>query len=165
MLNFSMSKQAGFTLVELVTTIILISILAVVVLPRLFTQSSYSAYSLRNEFISELRQVQQKALNNTDRCFRVTVSATGYQVSQFSARNEAVCSGTALSPNPLYTQAFQGGAQLVLVSPNSTNSSNFSLDFDIDGSTSLACNGPCINVIANDTVMINVSSEGYIYAN
>lgn len=162
MLNFSMSKQAGFTLVELVTTIILISILAVVVLPRLFTQSSYSAYSLRNEFISELRQVQQKALNNTDRCFRVTVSGTGYQVSQFSARNGAVCSGTALSPNPLYTQAFQGGAQLVLVS---TNSSNFSLDFDIDGSTSLACNGPCINVIANDTVMINVSSEGYIYAN
>jgi MSHA pilin protein MshC len=157
-----MSKQAGFTLVELVTTIILISILAVVVLPRLFTQSSYSAYSLRNEFISELRQVQQKALNNTDRCFRVTVSGTGYQVSQFSARNGAVCSGTALSPNPLYSQAFQGGAQLVLVS---TNSSNFSLDFDIDGSTSLACNGPCINVIANDTVMINVSSEGYIYAN
>lgn len=162
MLNFSMSKQAGFTLVELVTTIILISILAVVVLSRLFTQSSYSAYSLRNEFISELRQVQQKALNNTDRCFRVTVSGTGYQVSQFSARNGAVCSGTALSPNPLYTQAFQGGAQLALVSPNS---SDFSLDFDIDGSTSLACNGPCINVIANDTVMINVSSEGYIYAN
>ena len=157
-----MSKQAGFTLVELVTTIILISILAVVVLPRLFTQSSYSAYSLRNEFISELRQVQQKALNNTDRCFRVTVSGTGYQVSQFSARNGAVCSGTALSPNPLYTQAFQGSAQLVLVS---TNSSNFSLDFNINGRPSLACNGPCINVIANDTVMINVSSEGYIYAN
>ncbi len=162
MLNFSMSKQAGFTLVELVTTIILISILAVVVLPRLFTQSSYSAYSLRNEFISELRQVQQKALNNTDRCFRVTVSATDYQVSQFPARNGAACSGTALSPNPLYTQAFQGSAQLVLVS---TNSSNFSLDFNINGRPSLACNGPCINVIANDTVMINVSSEGYIYAN
>ena len=157
-----MSKQAGFTLVELVTTIILISILAVVVLPRLFTQSSYSAYSLRNEFISELRQVQQKALNNTDRCFRVTVSGTGYQVSQFPARNGAACSGTALSPNPLYTQAFQGSAQLVLVS---TNSSNFSLDFDINGRPSLACNGPCISVIANDTVMINVSSEGYIYAN
>lgn len=157
-----MSKQAGFTLVELVTTIILISILAVVVLPRLFTQSSYSAYSLRNEFISELRQVQQKALNNTDRCFRVTVFGTGYQVSQFPARNGAACSGTALSPNPLYTQAFQGSAQLVLVS---TNSSNFSLDFDINGRPSLACNGPCINVIANDTVMINVSSEGYIYAN
>lgn len=161
MLNFSMSKQAGFTLVELVTTIILISILAVVVLPRLFTQSSYSAYSLRNEFISELRQVQQKALNNTDRCFRVTVSGTGYQVSQFSARNGAVCSGTALSPNPLYTQAFQGGAQLVLVS---TNSSNFTLDFDINGRLFPSCNGDCIRVTANDTVMINISPEGYIYA-
>ena len=162
MLKFSMSKQAGFTLVELVTTIILISILAVVVLPRLFTQSSYSAYSLRNEFISELRQVQQKALNNTDRCFRVTVSGTGYQVSQFSTRNGAVCSGPALSPNPLYTQAFQGGAQLVLVS---TNSSNFTLDFDINGRLFPSCNGDCIRVTANDTVMINISSEGYIYAN
>jgi len=162
MLKFSMSKQAGFTLVELVTTIILISIIAVVVLPRLFTQSSYSAYSLRNEFISELRQVQQKALNNTDLCFRVTVSGTGYQVSQFSTRNGAVCSGTALSPNPLYTQAFQGGAQLVLVS---TNSSNFTLDFDINGRLFPSCNGDCIRVTANDTVMINVSSEGYIYAN
>lgn len=161
MLKFPMARQVGFTLVELVTTIILISILAVVVLPRLFTQSSYSAYSLRNEFIAELRQVQQKTLNNTDRCFRVTVSNTGYQVSQFSTRNEAVCSGTALSPNPLYTQAFQGGAQLVLVS---TNSSNFSLDFDSNGRLFPSCNGDCIRVTANDTVMINVSSEGYIYA-
>ena len=156
-----MAKQTGFTLVELVTTIILISILAVTVLPRLFTQSSYSAYSLRNEFIAELRQVQQKALNNTDRCFRVTVSGTGYQVSQFSSRNGAVCSGTALSPNPLYTQAFQGGAQLVLVS---TNSSDFTLDFDINGRLFPSCNGDCIRVTANDTVMINISSEGYIYA-
>ncbi|SUI92997.1 type II secretion system protein [Shewanella morhuae] len=162
MLKFPMSKQAGFTLVELVTTIILISILAVVVLPRLFTQSSYSAYSLRNEFISELRQVQQKALNNTDRCFRVVVSNTGYQVSQFPTRAEAVCTGTALSPNPLYSQAFQGGAQLVLVS---TNSTNFTLDFDSRGRLFPECDGSCISVTANDTVLINVSSEGYIYAN
>ncbi|MDT3282167.1 type II secretion system protein [Shewanella scandinavica] len=165
MRRFSSGRQFGFTLVELVTTIILIGILSVTVLPRLFSQSSYSAYSLRNEFMAELRQVQQKALNNTDRCYRVVVSATGYQVSQFASRDNIGCTGSPLPPNPLSSQAFQGGAQLVLVSPNSTNSSNFSLDFDIDGSTSLACNGPCINVIANDTVMINVSSEGYIYAN
>ncbi|MCG9964848.1 type II secretion system protein [Shewanella cutis] len=157
-----MAKQAGFTLVELVTTIILIGILSVTVLPRLFSQSSYSAFSLRNEFMAELRQVQQKALNNTDRCYRVVVSATGYQVSQFASRNSAGCTGAALAPNPLYTQAFQGGAQLALTS---NNANSFNLDFDINGRPSLACNGSCIKVIANDTLVINISSEGYIYAN
>lgn len=162
MRRFSSGRQFGFTLVELVTTIILIGILSVTVLPRLFSQSSYSAFSLRNEFMAELRQVQQKALNNTDRCYRVVVSATGYQVSQFASRNTTGCTGSPLSPNPLSSQAFQGGAQLVLIS---NNTKSFYLDFDINGRASLACNGPCINVIANDTVAINISSEGYIYAN
>lgn len=157
-----MAKQAGFTLVELVTTIILIGILSVTVLPRLFSQSSYSAFSLRNEFMAELRQVQQKALNNTDRCYRVAVSATGYQLSQFASRNSVGCTGAALAPNPLYIQAFQGGAQLVLTS---NNANSFNLDFDINGRPSLACNGSCIKVVANETLIINISSEGYIYAN
>ncbi|WP_297896300.1 type II secretion system protein [Shewanella sp.] len=162
MVNFPMAKQTGFTLVELVTTIILISILAVTVLPRLFTQSSYSAYSLRNEFIAELRQVQQKALNNTDRCYRLAVSSSGYQASQFASRDNSGCTGAALSPNPLYAQAFQGGASLALVS---NAASGFNIDFDTHGRPSLGCNGNCINVTANETVIINISSEGYIYAN
>ncbi|AVV84024.1 MSHA biogenesis protein MshC [Shewanella putrefaciens] len=99
-----MAKQAGFTLVELVTTIILIAILSVTVLPRLFTQSSYSAFSLRNEFMAELRQVQQEHLNNTDRCYRIAVSSVGYQVSQFATRDNTGCTGAPLSPEPLYTK-------------------------------------------------------------
>ncbi|MCL1089004.1 type II secretion system GspH family protein [Shewanella profunda] len=162
MAKFPMAKQAGFTLVELVTTIILIGILSVTVLPRLFTQSSYSAFSLRNEFMAELRQVQQRALNNTDRCYRIAVSSAGYQMSQFATRDNAGCTGAALSPSPLYTQAFQGGATLAL---SSSNASSFNIDFDINGRPSLACNGNCIKVIANDIVIINISSEGYIYAN
>ncbi|MGL4893905.1 MAG: MSHA biogenesis protein MshC, partial [Shewanella sp.] len=45
------------------------------------------------------------------------------------------------------------------------NANSFNLDFDINGRPSLACNGSCIKVIANDTLVINISSEGYIYAN
>lgn len=157
-----MAKQAGFTLVELVTTIILLGILAVTVLPRLFSQSSYSAFSLRNEFMAELRHVQQKALNNTDRCYRVAVSATGYQVSQFASRDTAGCTGVALAPNPLSTQTFKGGSKLVLTSNDATH---FNLDFDMHGRVLLGCHGPCIKVVANDTVVINIASEGYIYAN
>lgn len=99
MAKFSMAKQAGFTLVELVTTIILIAILSVTVLPRLFTQSSYSAFSLRNEFMAELRQVQQRALNNTDRCYRIAVSSVGYQVSQFATRDNTGCTARRFLQN------------------------------------------------------------------
>lgn len=160
MINFSMTKQTGFTLIELVIIIILIGVLSVTVLPRLFTQSSYSAFSLRNEFIAELRQVQQRALNNTDRCYRVAVSATDYQMSLFESRNNIGCTGTVLSNSD--AQAFQGGAHLELVS---NKTSNFNIDFDINGRPLLTCNGPCINAIADDTVIINISSEGYINAN
>ena len=83
-------------------------------------------------------------------------------MSQFASRDSTGCTGTPLFPNPLSSQAFQGGAQLALIS---NNAKSFYLDFDINGRASLACNGPCINVIANDTVAINISSEGYIYAN
>jgi MSHA pilin protein MshC len=77
----SMTHAKGFTLVELVTVMILIGILAVSALPRFIGSSSYSAYSLRNEFLAELRAVQALALNNTDRCYRIGVTPSQYQVS------------------------------------------------------------------------------------
>ncbi|MCE9685914.1 prepilin-type N-terminal cleavage/methylation domain-containing protein [Shewanella sp. AS16] len=156
----SPSKQRGFTLVELVTTILLIAILAVAVLPRLLGTSAYSAFSLRNEFIAELRRVQLQALNNTDRCFRVAVSSTGYRLQQFPGRSGKACSGTVLDTDA--EQRFQGGASLALLA---FNGQNFNLDFDADGRSSLNCNGNCIEVRADDTLMIAISSEGYIYAN
>lgn len=150
-------RQAGFTLVELVTTIILISILAVVVLPRLFSTSSYSAYSLRNEFMAELRQVQQKAMNNTDMCYRLSVTPNAYQLQRFSRGIGINCTGTGTL---LYQQTLPGGAVLAF-----NNNNTFDIDFANNGRLSLACNGNCIRVQADDTVLINVSGEGYIYAN
>lgn len=163
MLKFSLVKHTGFTLVELVTTIILIAILAVTALPRLFSQSSYSAYSLRNEFVSELRRVQQKALNNTDQCFRVTVTTAGYQELMVSRNSHGGACGSPYIPVKSL-QKLAGGAQLALVS---TNSQSFNMDLNADGSLALTppCNGDCINVIADETVTIAISSAGYIYAN
>lgn len=153
-------KSAGFTLVELVTTIILISILAVTALPRLFSSSSYSAYSLRNEFIGELRRVQQKALNNTDRCYRLVVSDSAYR-EYWAERLTADGSCNAPYVPSSSEQLLAGGAKLALIS---ANSNNFDLDFNLNGSLQLSCDGNCINVIADDTVIIGVSAGGYIYA-
>ncbi|MCK8045823.1 type II secretion system GspH family protein [Shewanella sp. 1CM18E] len=150
-------RQAGFTLVELVTTIILIAILAVVVIPRLLTTSSYSAFTLRDEFISELRKVQIMAMNNQDRCYRLSVTETDYQLIRF---NDA-CSGTPARTDA--PQAFQGGANLSLFNGGATS---FNIEFNRQGVPIVngsRCNGNCINVLADETLFLAIESEGYIH--
>ncbi|QFU24643.1 type II secretion system GspH family protein [Shewanella eurypsychrophilus] len=149
-----MRNNAGFTLVELVTTIMLIAILAVVVLPRLMTSSSYSAFTLRDEFISELRKAQLMAMNNQDRCYRVDVDASGYQLRRF---DNQTCSGTNRTEAK---QAFSGGASLTRASDSNDT---FNVSFDTAGISSMGCSGPCINVIADETLLIDIESQGYIH--
>lgn len=147
--------QSGFTLVELVTTIILIAILSVVVLPRLMTSSSYSAFTLRDEFVSELRKAQLLAMNNRDRCYRIAVDATGYQLQGFS---NTACTGTPVLSET--KQTFEGRASLALVSGSTTS---FNVNFDRLGIASLSCAGACIKVIADETLTISIESQGYIH--
>lgn len=149
-------RRRGFTLVELVTTIILIAILSVVVIPRLLTTSSYSAFTLREEFIAELRKVQIMAMNNQDRCYRLSVTPTQYQVSRYSG----TCSGTPVRTDA--AQTFQGGAVLKLDGINS-----FKVEFNGQGIPILDCSHSrkkCITVEADETQWIAIESEGYIHA-
>ncbi len=149
-------RHTGFTLVELVTTIILIAILAVVVIPRLLTSSSYSAFTLRDEFISELRKVQIMAMNNQDRCYRLSVTDTNYQVSRY----QGACSGTPVRTD--MPQTFQGGASLALLN----GASSFNIEFNAQGVpivNDARCNGNCISVIADETLFLAIESEGYIH--
>jgi MSHA pilin protein MshC len=149
-------RGAGFTLVELVTTIILIAILSVVVIPRLFTTSSYSAFTLREEFIAELRKVQIMAMNNQDRCYRLSVTPIQYQVSRYNG----ACSGTPVRTDA--AQTFQGGAVLLLGVKTS-----FKVEFNGQGVPIVDCSPSrekCITVKADETQWIAIESEGYIHA-
>ncbi|RYV03448.1 MSHA biogenesis protein MshC [Shewanella sp. OPT22] len=154
---FNYNKNKGFTLVELVTTIILIGILAVVVLPRLIHVSSFSAYSVRSEIISELRTVQQRALSNSDQCYRVAFKSSGY-VMMSADRNASDCN------------AFIEVGQLTPwkngVSVTSNSNQAFDVNFDALGGIKLSnrCVGKCIKVTADDSVVIELTTAGYISA-
>ncbi|WP_261923808.1 prepilin-type N-terminal cleavage/methylation domain-containing protein [Shewanella sp. NFH-SH190041] len=156
---FHSYHMTGFTLVELVATVVLLSILAVAVGARLVSVGSVSSYTLRDEFISELRKAQLMAMNNTDRCYRVAVTAQGYRIIHYADRlaNNS-CSGTVERTEPL--QAFGGGTFLTLLQ-NSQNT--FNLDFDRDGRTYPPCNGNCIEVEGEEPTLIAIESEGYIH--
>lgn len=75
--NTNPHKQSGFTLVELVATIILIGIIAVTVVPGFSGAGTYSEYALRDQFISAVRFAQQRAMydHQAQSCYRVLVEA------------------------------------------------------------------------------------------
>lgn len=159
----SFPRQSGFTLVELVVTIILIGILSVTVLPRLLSSSSVSGFTLRDEVIGELRKAQLMAMNNADRCYRFNVTTSGYQIIHYANRSNNRCGGTVERTDEL--QEFEAGSSLTLM-PNS--SQTFSIDFNRQGQgywgTSNLCAGNCVQINADDTTVIDIESQGYIHA-
>ena len=60
-----MNKYHGFTIIELVTVMIIVAILAVSVLPRFDGTASYEAHTHRAQLISALRLTQQRAMQQT----------------------------------------------------------------------------------------------------
>nr|WP_267459553.1 MSHA biogenesis protein MshC [Shewanella avicenniae] len=128
------------------------AIISVVVLPRFFGASSYSAFALRQEIIAELRRDQMLAFNNPDRCFRLNVDTVGYQLTHLTAD----CSGVIFNEPQ---QGFPRGAALTLADGRGV----FSIGFDHLGRTTIGCAGDCLRVVADETLAIAIESQGYIH--
>lgn len=79
MLLPSASENRGFTLVELVTTIVILGVLVAVVAPRFPGFSTFSGKAARDQVVSGLRYAQQQALSR-NRSARFVFGGTTYQV-------------------------------------------------------------------------------------
>ncbi len=174
-------NQTGFTIIELVTVIILIGILAVTVLPKFDGTASYEAHAHRAQLISALRLTQQRAMQQTDPnavstgrpfCHQIifdnsiTVSRYGIPdredctIETFPAGWRADATGFEVESKYQISFAING-----LTNPSA-------ISFDSMGrpvaNKSIAnnCAGGCIiNVISSvETLQIEIESEGYIHA-
>ena len=58
-------KELAFTLIELIVVIILISIMAVTVLPKFFTSNGFEEFTYRDELITKLRAIQLRSMQQT----------------------------------------------------------------------------------------------------
>jgi len=176
-----MNKAHGFTLVELVTVIIIIGILAVNIVPRFDGTASYEAHSHRTQLIAALRLTQQRAMQQTNPnavsvgtpfCHQVIFENTSV-IARYGVPDRTDCSVTVF-PND-----WQVGATGHEV--DSKYQDSFSIDglaspsavtFDSMGrpigNTSLAnnCAGGCIINVGSsvETLQIKIESEGYIHA-
>lgn len=175
-----MNYQRGFTLVELITVIILIGILAVNVLPKFDGTASYEAHTHRAQLISALRLTQQRAMQQTDLTAvdKGTVNERSYchhivfddQKARYGVPDRLNCNELAFNSgwdkekdiaghevDTRYDISFavQGAANPAVVS------------FDWMGRPLGNCAGGCTIEVTSavETLDIIIETEGYIHAN
>ena len=134
-------RAGGFTLVELITVIVLLSVLAVFAVARL-DLATPSAREATGELIGALRHAQHLALTHSDRSgYRVVVEASGYRVRD-DAGNDV---NNPLSGTTPFIESWDG----VSVSPTGT------VIFDSRGAPS--CSGGLSCSAGNATITVSVS--------
>lgn len=178
-----MKKVYGFTIIELITVIILIGILAVNVLPKFDGTASYEAHSHRSQLIAALRLTQQRAMQQTDPnaislgqpiCHQIIFDDSP-NVSRYGIPNRLDCSITTF-PNSWEPDAtgfeVEGRYQVDFSIDGFNNPS--AVSFDSMGRPTINnntidpnnCLGGCIiNVQTSiETLQIKIEPEGYIHA-
>ncbi|OIR07177.1 hypothetical protein GALL_107660 [mine drainage metagenome] len=143
------SRQSGFTLIELITVMIVLGILAVFVLPRFANVSDFNARGFLDETRSLLQFAQQSAVaQRRDVC--VSFSASG---ASLSAGTSSACGTPLTGPNgatPFTVTARSGTGY-------STTPSNFY--FDALGKASA---GQTITVTGSGSVTVEAET-GYVH--
>jgi MSHA pilin protein MshC len=154
----------GFTLVEVVTVLVLIGILATVVVAKYTGTQGYEAYNYRTRLISALRLTQQRAMQQTNAtfCHQLVIES-----KRFGIPDRTNCAVTTFPAN---WQPDATGDQV-----ESRYTVNFSvvnkslpalIGFDDIGRPLSSCSGGCIINIAENsqTVQIQIESEGFVHA-
>ncbi len=148
----------GFTLMELILVIVLLSIISLYAASRFIGKGSFSAFALQDQAISVIRQVQlnrmQSNIDGTDDNFRL-------QVSGSCIGSVAACS---LNDNERVSRSdfvIDDSAQFSLssgvISP---------IDFNLLGNPLNSANGGVVIVIADKNggsrCEVEINSQGYI---
>lgn len=153
----NITARNGFTLIELVIVITLISILAVSAAPKFIAVNKFNAFAYREQMLASLRLMQQQAMQQTDkqRCHQMQIQANQYQPN--------------LSCNSSYTLSSKLQQDLSFVIPESSAISmlakpSSTLTFDSWGRVS-ECENQCV-IEFNEQVSARlcIESQGYIHA-
>lgn len=168
-------SKTGFSLVELVVVIMLVTILSVMVGPKLLMESSVDTYALRDEVIAKMRETQILAMNNADRIYQIDVTDKGYQSAYYvkpSAKTQinedSFTKSAALFKVLGQLQLFPNNTSLTLIGNNNIhpkyNIKQFSLNFDSQGRVEQCSVSKCIQVNGGEPLNILVEPQGYIHA-
>ena len=172
-----MQKDRGFTIIELITVIILIGILAVSVLPKFDGTASYEAHTHRAQLISALRLTQQRAMQQTDNddgyCHQL-IFYNDANVSRYGTPNRLDCA-VAIFPNGWQPDAtgfeVEGKDEIIFSIEGVSNPSAITFNSmgqpinNINSVNGCDLSDCVINIETNvETLKIRIEPEGYIHA-
>ncbi|WP_448565567.1 type II secretion system protein [Thalassotalea ganghwensis] len=169
--------QHGFSLIELVTVIIIMGIMMVTVIPKFFSSNGFEEYTYRNEVITTLRAIQLRVMQQSGVpvCKQVFFSVKAIGLSQTDTAQANNCNAGVLADQG--NDDFQSNTS-VFIDDNHNVTFAFSgflnnVSFDhlgrlIDAAGNrVPCTdiNPCrITVSGEQSLHIQIESEGYIHA-
>lgn len=177
--HLNKTKQRGFSLIELITVLILIGILSVVAIARFSGSDGFSEYTYQNRLISTLRNMQTRAMhdNRPGFCFQINLvsgeltPAFGPPSLNYALGNEAntCAAGIDVSVEFLATNATEIAAEKLTLTATDSGASGLTfIGFDGLGrplSNLASCATGCqVTFSGTGSASVCVSSEGYVHA-
>jgi len=155
----SVAKGRGFTLVELITVMVIVGILAVAVLPRFFDKNIFDARGFHDQVISTVRYAQKVAIAK-HRFVCVDVASDNIKVTYDSTPPSSAHTAITACPGGVDLTSPDGKSTFVITSPSvdvTLGAVNFY--FDALGKPSA---GTTITVSSSDTITIEAET-GYVH--
>jgi len=157
----SNQRLRGFTLVELIITLVILGILSVTAVPKLLGSSTEQAYSYRDRVLNALRTVQLRAMQNTvtSSCHKLYISPT-----LVAGPEPETCTGGPSTNNSEYlVVAINTERSDVRINALDSNANAFTqINFDPLGRADQNCTLQC--KIDLGLAAVCISGEGLIYA-
>ncbi len=153
--------QKGFSLVELIITLIVLGILVITVVPKFFTAEVFDSYTTRDRIMNALRVTQQRAMHNTgSSCHKLYF--TNLTVAPPSPDNCSSAIDIINNPDYLIVAIDSTATSTTISRVDGTGVSFSQMTFDEMGTPSTNCINTC--QIDLGEAKICISGVGAIYA-
>ncbi len=151
-------NKRGFTLVELVITILVIGVLAVTVTPRFLGSDAEDAIALRDRVLQFTRNMQLRAMQNVNDTSCVKISAT--TIAPPASHDCAQALSTSFDADQVISSA---GTDYTFVTSDQNSDAFSQIQFNNLGQpTNIACAGTCRITVGSFAVCLE--QEGAVYA-
>lgn len=168
------NNAKGFTLLELIITLVLIGVLSVNAAPLLFGKRGFGEHAYQARLISALQTMQQRAMQDTRQlgfCYQINIFKDGD--SAFGPATLDYQDDSAVNQTTTCTRIINSASELEFVT--ATNAEILADGVTITAGpdevnfNSLGCPDNCslpvqIDITGQSTVSVCVESQGYIHA-